>query len=288
MKLHFLDRSSLQDHSFSVKRNRYPYFLRVWHYHPELELVLVAQSTGTRFIGDSIERFKEGEVVLIGENLPHMWLNDDAYFSESEDLIAEAIGIHFKKEFLGNGFLGTPELKHIRGLVEKSKYGLKFNNLPRETSTQITGLLNYNGFDKLIRFLHILHILANHKDVTILASEGYLNAFRRTNSKNLDRTYEYIFNNFNKSISLNQVAEVAHMNPSAFSRFFKRVNRKTFKEYVNEIRIGYACKLLTEQQYNITRICYESGFNNISNFNRQFKKITGKSPTQYLRHHNYG
>ena len=285
MKLHFLDRSSHEDSSFTVKKNRYPNFLRIWHYHPELELVLVTKSRGTRFIGDSIERFREGEVILIGPNLPHMWLNDEEYFAESSTLIAEATAIHFRQDFLGTTFLEAPELKNIKGLIEKSRYGLKFESLGQNTKNGIEQLERNSGLEKLVNFIHILNDLANHEQKTILSSEGYLSTFKRTNNRNLDKIYEYIFNNFDKKIILSEVAEIANMNPSAFSRFFKRVNRKTFKEYVTEIRIGYACKLLSEHQYNITRICYESGFNNISNFNRQFKKITGKSPSQYLQHH---
>ncbi len=285
MKLHFLDRSSHEDISFTVKKNSYPYFLRIWHYHPELELVYVTKSSGTRFIGDSIERFREGEVILIGKNLPHMWLNDDEYFSDSGTLMAEATAIHFKQDFLGHDFLEAPEVKNIKELIEKSRYGLKFDSLGEKTKNEIEQLDRGSSFEKLVRFINILNDLANHRRKTILSSEGYLNAFKRTNNKNVDKVYEYIFNNFDKKIVLGEVAEIANMNPSAFSRFFKRVNRKTFKEYVNEIRIGYACKLLSEHRYNITRICYESGFNNISNFNRQFKKITGKSPSQYLQHH---
>ena len=286
MKLHFLDRSSREGSSFTVKKNRYPYFLRIWHYHPELELVLVNESTGTRFIGDSIERFREGDLILIGENLPHMLLNDDEYFSESSELHAEAIAVHFKQDFLGKEFLEAPELHSIHDLIEKSKYGIKFDDLKPDILDRVRALQTGNNFERLFRFLRLLNDLANHKKVTVLSSTGYLNALHNKSNKNLDKVYEYIFKNFDKSVVLSEVAEIANMNPSAFSRFFKRVNRKTFKQYVNEIRIGYACKLLTEHQYNITRICYESGFNNISNFNRQFKKITGRSPSEYLEHHN--
>ncbi len=288
MKLHFLDRSSHEDVSFTIKRNRYPYFLRIWHYHPELELVLVNKSTGTRFIGDSIERFREGEVILIGENLPHMLLNDDEYFQDSSELYAEAIAVHFKKDFLGRDFMEAPELKNIRNLIERARFGIKFENPEPKFIERIKKLQfqKGNNLERLLEFIQVLDHLANHGQTTVLSSEGYLHEFNRTTNKSLNKIYEYIFNNFDKKIILSEVAEIANMNPSAFSRFFKRVNRKTFKEYVNEIRIGYACKLLTEHQYNITRICYESGFNNISNFNRQFKKITGRSPSEYLRHHN--
>ncbi|MFC4222034.1 AraC family transcriptional regulator [Flagellimonas marina] len=284
MKLHYLDRSNTSDNSFSVKHHVFPYFLRIWHYHPELELSLIVKSKGTRFVGDSIERFQEGDVILIGEKLPHMWLNDDKYFSNSKNLQAEAIAIHFRKDFMGKDFCDSKELRHIKALIEKSRYGLKFNAPEKELIAKIESLVALNGFEKLMSFLNILNDLTNHKDITQLSSKGYLNIFREGNNKKMSKTHEYIFKNFNKgNISLEEVASIAHMSASAFSRSFKRVNGKTFNEYVNEVRIGYACKLLNEYNYNISRVSYESGYNNISNFNRQFKKITGRTPSDYIK-----
>jgi len=285
MKLHFLDRSNLESSSLSIKHNCYAYFLKIWHYHPELELVHILKSTGTRFIGDSIQKFKEGEVILIGENLPHMWLNEETYFSEDSEKISEAIAIHFNRSFMGTEFLNATEMRHIDKLLEESKFGLKFIKLDQGVKNKITELKSLEGFDRLVQFLKILNDLAKHDNIKRLTSEGFLSSFTKTGNKSLDKAYAYIFKNFTKNISLEEIAEIANMNPSAFSRFFKRMNRKGYKEYVNEIRIGYACKLLTEHEFNITSICYESGFNNISNFNRQFKKITGKSPSVYLKHH---
>ena len=285
MKLHLLDRTSLKNSSFTVKDNCYPYFLKIWHYHPELELVAVLKSTGTRFIGDSIEKFEEGEVVLIGKNLPHMWQNDDAYFDDSSDLTAQAIAVHFKKELFGTEFFNAPEMKHISELFETASHGIKFLGVSTKIIDEIKLMLTLDRFEKTMKFIRILDALSKHKNYKLLSSKGFISSFNRSKINNLDKTYEYVFNNFNNPISLNDVAAVACMNPSAFSRFFKRVNRKTFTRYLNEIRIGYACKLLLEHKVNISTICYEAGFNNISNFNRQFKKIKGISPTDYLRRH---
>ncbi len=285
MKLHFLDRTIIENNSFAIKENSYPYFLRIWHYHPELELVYIKKSTGTRFIGDSIERFSEGEVVLIGPNLPHMWLNDKKYFSDSSNLVAEAYAIHFKKDFLGKEFLNAPELKNVSDLIETSILGIKFVGLDHKVIALIKELPKKRSFEKLIQFLEILNSLANHTERVLLSSKGYLSSFKKSYNINRDRVLQYIFNNFNRSITLVEVAAIANMNPTAFSRYFKKTHRKTFKEYLNEIRVGYACKLLTENDYNITRICYESGYNSVSNFNRQFKKIMGIPPSEYLRQH---
>ena len=286
MKLHYLDRSGISNSSFTTKINEYPYFLKIWHYHPELELVIILESEGTCFIGDSIEKFEVGDIVLIGKNLPHMWLNDEDYFNQNTKLSAKAIAIHFKQDYLGKAFLETPEMNHLSNLFENAKYGIKFLNINKNIITDIQNMLELKGFDKTIAFLIILNKLAKHKQIKQLASKGFTNAFKTIKSETQDKVQAYIFKNFNKEISLEEAASVAHMNASAFSRYFKRVNKKTFSRYVTEIRIGYACKLLIENKFNIASICYESGFKNISNFNRQFKIIMHSTPSEYLKKHN--
>ncbi len=286
MKLHLLDRSSrLQNSSFTLTENRYPFFLKMWHYHPELELVCIQKSSGTRFIGDSIEQFDVGEIILIGKDLPHMWLNDKEYFEEESKLEAQAIAIHFKEDFAGEDFLKMPEMVSIGKLFKKAHHGMKFSGDVSQIIKKIKKLNEYDGFDRTIKFIQILNLLATHKEYKLLSSIGFLNSFKMTGKRNLEKVYEYIINNFKEDISLQDVASIAFMNPSAFSRFFKRINRKTFSEYLNEVRVGYACKLLIEDKYNVSEICFESGFNNISNFNRQFKKTTSYSPTEYLKLH---
>ena len=285
MKLHLLDRSSLLEHSFTIRENNYPFFLKVWHYHPELELVVILKSTGTRFIGDNIEQFNVNDVVLIGKNLPHMWLNDKDYFEKKSKLEAQAIAIHFSEDFAGKGFLKMPEMGTITQLMENAHYGIKFSGDLTVLIKWIKELKSLEGFDKAIKFFQILNFLSEHNDYKLLSSSGFINSFKMTGKKNLEKVYEYIIKNFKENITLADVANIAHMNPSAFSRFFKRVNRKTFSEYLNEVRVGYACKLLIEEKYNVSEICFESGFNNISNFNRQFKRVTNYSPTEYVKLH---
>lgn len=286
MKLHLLDRSSLDNSSFLIGKKSYPYFLKVWHYHPELELVLILKSTGTRFIGDNIEQFDEGDIILIGKNLPHMWLNDKEYFEKESQLKAKAISIHFKEHFAGEIFLDMPEMKSIKKLIDRAKHGIKFSGDVKLVTKWIKNIDKLEGFDKTIKFFKILDFLSKHNNYKLLSSNGFINSFQMTGKKNLEKVYEYIIKNFRENITLNDVADVACMNPSAFSRFFKRVNRKTFSEYLNEVRVGYSCKLLIENKSNISEICFESGFNNISNFNRQFKKTMKYSPTDYLKLHN--
>lgn len=285
MKLHLVDRSHTSS-AISVRKNSYANFLKIWHYHPELELVLVLKSKGTCFIGDSIKKFQPRDVVLIGENLPHMWLNDPKYFRDNENLRAEAVAIHFKEEFLGPKFLELPEIKPIVSLFKKAEQGIQFRNIPESLIETIINLNNETDFNKTYQFIGVLHQLSLHDDFNLLASAGYVASLRLEGSDLSNKVIAFIFKNFNKEIDLHTVAALVNMNPSAFSRSFKRVHRKTFSKFVNEIRIGYACKLLIENEMNVAAIAYESGFNNLSNFNRQFKIIKQMSPSAYLKKHN--
>lgn len=287
MKLHLLNRSSEVNRSLTISLNRYPNFLRIWHFHEEYELVLIVKSSGMRFVGDNIESFNKGDIVLIGKNLPHMWLNDDVYFEENSNLETEAISVHFKDIFLGQAFLALPEMQSISSFLKRAHRGIKFLNIDDDLITEIATLVELNPVNKITSIIEILDKLSKHQDIQILASSGFVNSFRKTENKRLDKIYEYVFENFNTPISSREVAEIAGMNASAFSRFFKKTHRKSFTRYLNELRIGYACKLLLENQESITSIAFLSGFNNISNFNRQFKLIKGKAPSAYLKDYNY-
>lgn len=282
MKLHLLDRTDTTSAIF-VRKNYYQNFLKIWHYHPELELVVVLKSKGTRLIGDSIKKFQPKDVVLIGKNLPHMWLNDPEYFHVTSTLKAEALSIHFTEDFLGKPFLQLQEIKPIAELLIRAKQGINFKNVPKTIREAIINLNNETGFAKMHQFIAILQQLAMHVDYKLLASAGYVASLKFEEPKLSNNAVAYIFKNFNKDIDLNTVASIVHMNPSAFSRSFKRVHQKTFSQYVNEIRIGYACKLLMDNELSISAIAYESGFNNLSNFNRQFKFIKRMSPSAYLK-----
>ena len=285
MKLHLLNRTSKENSSFTITHNKYPHFLKIWHYHPELELVVLLKSTGTRFIGDGIAKFEEDEVVLIGKNLPHMWLNDDVYFDETSRLQAEAIAVHFDIDFLGKKLFETPEMKTIYNLFDRARRGIHFLEVDSQLLKRIRRMIGLSGFKRTLELLNILHLLGKHDKFKFLSGPAFVDSFNKASNKDLDKIYAYVFKNFKNPIHSKDVAKIIFMNPSSFSRFFKRIHRKTFTRYLNEIRIGYACKLLIEDEDNVTAICYESGFSNISNFNRQFKSITKMTPTMYIHRH---
>lgn len=286
MKAKLLERRNPFDKSFVSAIHTFPHFLNIWHYHPEIELVYIVSSQGTRFIGDSIAPFEPGQLVMIGEKLPHLWQNDPAYFEKGAGLRAEAITLHFKKDFAGVFFLEMPEMKAVQDLFQKADQGILFPHAVAEkVKEKMFAIHRMEGFSRLMLFLDLLHDLATTKDYIPISSNGFVHPKERSGDLRIDKVYSFTFSNFRKNISLEEVADVANLNPTAFCRFFKKHTNKNYSRFLNEIRIGYACKLLLEEKLNISEVGYESGFNNLSNFNRQFKSLTGISPSMYLKKH---
>lgn len=268
--------------SFVLQKDAYPYYPTPWHYHPEYELVLVVKSTGLRTVGDHDERFEEGDLLFIGPNLPHSYQNDDVYYQGDPALTAEAIVIHFKEDFLGKDFFRLPEMIYVNQLFDKSRFGIKIlGNTRQQISYMMCTMHEMTGHQRIVQLLSILEILSTSEEIQLLANPGFVQRYAISDNDRMTKIHEYIMSNFQKDISLPEIAEVANLSVPSFCRFFKACTRKAFSNFLNEIRVGYACRLLLEDKENISKICYESGFNNMSNFNRQFKKLKLKSPLQY-------
>ena len=176
-------------------------------------------------------------------------------------------------------------MKPISELLGRAGRGIKFTDLDNDTVDKIKKLMDYDATTRIFKTIEVLYALSKHERYQLLSSTSFVSCFQKTENRRMDKIYAYVFENFNEAISASDVAKVAGMNKSAFSRFFKKTHRKPFTRYFNEIRLGYACKLLLENMDSITAIGYMSGFNNISNFNRQFKLIYGMSPSSYLKNH---
>jgi len=285
MKAQLISRTVIEDHSVMLNEHDYDNFLKLWHYHPEVELAVIRESTGTRFVGDSIEKFDEGEIIMIGKNLPHLWLNDEIYFGEHSDLRARAHVIHFHKNF-PEILSSMPEMEKISHLFKRAERGIKFEGASNKQIISIVEeMFHLRGLNRFMKVLEILKLLAEQQDNQLLSGPGFLRSVIQKNDNRMTSAFEYIMSHFTGHLSLPDVAGHINMNPSSFSRYFKRVNKKTFTRFLNEVRIGFACKLLIEEQYNISEVCYRSGFNNISNFNRRFKVIKGMTPTEYIKTH---
>lgn len=261
--------------------NKYVYedkFPAIWHFHDEYELTLILESHGTRMVGDHISQFKEGDMVFIGKNLPHTWRNDGARHYEK----AQALVLHFLEDIWGDTFFKKPDLRHIHSFLSRSHRGIRVVGKTRDkVAALLTDLEVAKGVQRIIGLLSVLDILSESDELVDLSSESFVHSMEEPGSNRLRKVYEYIMNNFQADISLISVAEVAHMSPSAFSRYFKSRIRKPFRQFVIELRVGYACKLLTSEDVTVSDVCYQSGFQNLSNFNQQFKKIAGLTPKQY-------
>lgn len=272
--------------SFQIRKDIRPNFYSTWHYHEELELTLILKSSGTRFVGDSIGQFSAGDLVLVGENVPHVWKNDDSYYLEPSEKSAEAIVIHFRKDFAGKDFFSMPEMNKIKNLINEARRGFCFKG---ETKTLITGkieiLLDKSPFDQVLGLLEILNDMANTQEYQVLSSSGFTTSYSSTNGEQINRVYEYIIEHFRTEITLEKAAQVANMTPTAFCRFFKSRTRKTFTQFINEIRISFACRLLMEGKMDVSQVCFDCGFNNLSYFNRQFKIIKKNTPSTYRDKH---
>ncbi|PSR54042.1 AraC family transcriptional regulator [Adhaeribacter arboris] len=271
-------------YSFILQKDVYSYYPTPWHYHPEYELVLVIKSSGQRTVGDNAERFTDGDLVFLGPNLPHSYQNDPIYYQGNTALRAEAIVIHFREEFLGKDFFNLPEMISVNQLFDRAKFGIKILGNTRQQITDcMQEMLEVSGYRRITHLLHILELLALSEEYQLLVSPGFVEQYIAAGTDPITKVHEYIITNFRKDISLANAAEVANMSVPSFCRSFKACTRKSFSHYLNEVRVGYACKLLLEDKFNISRICYESGFNNMSNFNLQFKKVTGIPPLKYKK-----
>lgn len=264
--------------SFSANLESPPEFDTPWHYHPEYELNMILGATGIRCMGDSIAEFRDFELMLVGPNLPHYWKENPVIHSP----LAQAYVIHFSEEFLGKGFFEIPEGKRIKTLLTRSRQGLRF---PSDTngaySVGIKKLFEMSEFDKILGLLGILNQLAKAEDAQQLSSIGFVNSFAENPSARINTVIEYSMTNFRKSIELETIAQLIHMSKPSFCRFFKRSTGKTYFDFLKELRIGYACKLLQESNLSVTQIAYECGYENISNFNRQFKELIATTPYTY-------
>ncbi|WP_209332212.1 AraC family transcriptional regulator [Lunatimonas salinarum] len=285
MKAQLIGRYINGNQSVTIQHYSSRNFLKIWHYHPEYELDIILTSKGTRFVGDSVDKFMPGDIVLLGQNLPHLWLNNNAYFEEGSALTAEAIVIHFGEKFVsGLGFI--PELAKILTLITKADCGIAFRGAANEGIIQSAKeMIKSSGHQKVLFLMDILARLSIVEEHSLLSSPGFVNSFSQMSKNRMGPVYDFVISNFKQEIRLDTVAAIANMNSSSFSRYFSHCHKKSFTQFVNEIRVGYACKLLIEDHYNISQVCFESGFNNISNFNRVFKSLKKSTPSEYLKLH---
>lgn len=269
--------------SIRVKWDDFPHFTFPWHFHNEIEIVYVIRSHGTRYVADSVEPFCEGDLVMVGSNVPHYWKNDNAYYKENSGLRVNAIVIQIIPEFMEKPINSYPEMAHIKKLLTRADQGLHFSkSFSWKIGKQLTSLCSLKGFERFSAFLNVLDKMARTSQYRLLASPDFRHNITNVHDDRLNKILNYIKLNYTEKILLAKLARQFEMNPSSFSRYFKLKTGKTLIEYINELRIRYACKLLQDNNYTISQICFKCGFNNISNFNRFFKEKMKITPKEYI------
>ena len=265
-------------HAFVVQQLNQPIFDPNWHFHPEYQLFMVLKGQGTRFIGDHVKQFYVGDITFTGPNLPHLWKSD----TDDPGKRAEGIVVYFDYDFIGESLLQKEEYIRLRHLFKKSLRGF---DVIGKTATivgkKLKELPNLQGFDAVLGLLQILNLLSKTEDLKVLASSGYTNTLREGDTERMNMVYAHVMKHFTRKIPITEMAGLTNMTTSSFSRYFKTHANKTFSEFVSEIRIGHACKLLIDKKMNASQACYQSGFRTLSNFNRQFKAATNCTPTAY-------
>lgn len=247
-----------------------------WHYHPEVELIHVNGGSGKRHIGKHLSYFNDGDLVLMGANLPHYGFTDRLTGNRSETVI------QMREDFLGEHFFEIPEMAPIRRMLDMARKGLAFHGETKKVvGAKIEALAFVEQYDRLLGLLAVLRDLALSDEYQVLNADGVVLAIGPKENDRMNKVYDYIRKHFKEHISLDEIADEVSMTPPAFARYFKKISRKTFTKFLNEYRVVHASKLLAETSQSITDVSFESGFNNFSHFNKMFKEFTGKSPSAY-------
>ncbi|HTN35916.1 MAG TPA: AraC family transcriptional regulator [Arachidicoccus sp.] len=281
MKPILLKSNSSPEHSFSIEERVSANFSIPYHFHNEYELTAILKGKGSRFVGNNISSFQDKDMVLIGKNLPHHWYNDKDTSEQSNDAV-RAIILKFDSDFNGIRLFELPENYQLQKLLGRAANGLKIEgNTFYSTLSLMESLLHATGPERISLLLKILSEISNSENLEELSNGYYITPIKENDLDRMNRVYEYIMKNYLETISLEEAASIACMNKAAFCKYFKKRYSKTFIQVVNEIRISHACRELMKEETNVTEACYESGFNNISNFTKTFKKIIGTSPRAY-------
>jgi AraC-like DNA-binding protein len=268
--------------SIFVKREIVPFMDYPWHYHPEYEIIFVEKSYGIRLMGNHAGNFSDGDLMFIGSNLPHVWKNDDDFYQDNKDLMVDVYVIQFREDALRDGFFDLPEFIHIKKLFLLGQRGILITGKEHdELAELIKKVYTSSGIDRLTVFLKTLDMFAKATGYELLSSPGYTYLYNISDTERINKIMNFLMENYNKEIKMNEIAALVNLNISSFCRYFRSRTHKTCSQFVNEIRIAHACKLLINRSMTISEICYETGYNNISHFNRQFKLITSLTARDY-------
>ncbi len=286
-----LDKLSVNnDYSFSLKTDTYYHALNDWHYHKELEITYVLEGQGTLLIGDVVEQVNTGDMLLIGSNVPHMFKFDKHSYvyplirQGKQDIPLQLLTLHFDPNVLGDKFLLLPENNMLVNLFVDALKGFVIVGECKQNAIEMMQKIQDAPIhERLILFIQLLTYISISDEKKFITNDLGKQEYHRTDENRLSKVYIYTLDNFHRVIKLKEVADIIYMCPNAFCHYFKSRTNKSYFTFLMEVRISHACKLLREQDYSVVVICYESGFTNLSNFNRHFKLITGKTPLEYRK-----
>jgi len=269
------------EEAIKVQVDDMPHLYNHLHQHPEIQLTVIKESHGTLIAGDYVGPFHTGDVFVIGSNQPHVFRNDEKFFKKKSKAVA--ITIFFDETTLGEKFWQLQETKTLEQFFRNSTGGFRITGKKkRSLAEKLFSIINANGIERLIIFLEIIKELNTRKEMQPLSKPVIQRNIKTYDGNRLNKILEFTFKEFQRTITLNEVSALANLTPEAFCKYFKTRTRKTYVSFLNEIRINHACRLLTEDR-SIADICYDSGFTNLSNFNRIFKKIKKMSPAEWRK-----
>lgn len=262
----------------------YDKFTFPWHVHREFEIIYVKESTGERFVADNMETFSANDLTLVGHGVPHYMRSAPEYEYGNKDLRVKGVIIQFEEDFMSYAFNNYADLLHIKQMLDESERGIHF---PYPESSDIIQCIEQmpetKGTMRIIKLLHLLDLMANFKHKRYLGSLHFHQSVSLTMDSRMEKILNYLIVHYKEDIDLNEISSLVAMNSSSFCRYFKEKSGKTFTEYILDLRIGQACKLLVESKMDVMQICLECGFNTITHFNRIFKRNTGFTPTEYKK-----
>lgn len=268
-------------HGFLVKEYVQTHFTSPYHFHDLFELIWIKKSYGKLYAGKNIMTFQEGDIYLFGPGFGHCFYNEKSFISQGEK--AHAVVVFFKGDFLGEGFFENTSYARVKDVLDKSMFGLKINGTGITDSFK--EIATEKGLDELIRFLQMLNRLSQLPSGCIQVLNDTQSSVKLTNkdSARLEPVIKYVIENFRDELDSKTAAKMIHLNDAAFCRYFKSRTEQTFSQFVNNVRVTHATNLLVTEEWDILRICFESGFKNLSYFNRQFREIIGQSPKEYRK-----
>jgi AraC-like DNA-binding protein len=272
-----------EDESFSIGIFQDNLEKSTWHYHNNYEISFITEGSGKRIVGDSIEEFQPGDLAFIGRNLPHVWIADKESRTPSSRTL-EMVFLQFTSNVLSSQLLSLPEFSYVKRALDLSERGIQIiSHTLNEVSEIMLQLPYLKSFDRMLNFLKMMDIIGKSKTNVYLASKDYLKLRFTTGNKRIATIHEYLMNNYHEEVNLRRLAELVNMAEGSVCRFFKMKMGMTLFEYLNQLKIEFACKLLMDQDLSITEVCFDSGFNNISHFNKQFKRSTGVPPSEFRK-----